>query len=567
MTFKLDTAPVDAISNETGAPIATGSTYSGTGNQIINLDPVPITEGQVYALTAPVTSSDTPTMIRWDIEVVSGPDSWTEADGYGVDGGQDEWDTATGVGVSIRSWRAPATGTARFRLVLDGPALITAPSAAPYTGRIILTVPGNILAETIMASGGFVAGTPGGARIEIDNAGLRAYDATNTETASIEGGEGVFVGGEFRTSDALPGQVTLADDAWTDSWTGEVKPGIRVDPVDASATVIAPGIGPEGAGIKLDGGSDTDGNRSNVVAAPSAVLMRATAADGSYGVVSADPDASVMETTGAAGAGRVQTTADASQMQTTGAAGGGVVQTAPGFSLMASRRPDGTTASDVQTGLDQAIVRAYAPTGTGRGMVVATPGSADVRTYSGNGEELGWVRANPTDAELAAVSPMNTYISRIRADASEAYLHSVAGGTPRYLSVDADGIWVKVRKDGVWKHYNLEETAQDSGWQAITPASGITGAGSPGWRNKGGVVWMRGQLTLASGSWAAGWTTLCTLPAEASPATALRRPAAIPGTGGAVLQVGSTGVVQVYLPATLTGATEMHLGGLFFPLG
>src|SRR5699024_3878207 len=49
---------------------------------------------------------------------------------------------------------------------------------------------------------------------------------------TFEGGS--FVGGEFRTSDTLPGQVTLADDAYINSSTGVAHPGIRVEPLDTS---------------------------------------------------------------------------------------------------------------------------------------------------------------------------------------------------------------------------------------------------------------------------------------------------------------------------------------------
>src|SRR5699024_9077650 len=92
----------------------------------------------------------------------------------------------------------------------------------------------------------------------------------------------------------------------------------------------------------------------------------------------------------------------------------------------------------------------------------------------------------------------------------EAYLHSAAGGTRRYLSVDADGIWVKTPKGappGYFMHYNLEETAQDSGWVNLSYASGFGSAGSGGpfqIRRAGGMVHLRGRLARTRGTIVAG---------------------------------------------------------------
>ena len=250
---------------------------------------------------------------------------------------------------------------------------------------------------------------------------------------TFEGGS--FVGGEFRTSDTLPGRVTLADDAYINSTTGVAHPGIRVEPLDASGMVRPPGIGPGDRGLYVDGGSDTSGRRSYLRTSPTASLMRTFREGGKDG---------------------------------------GVIQTSPAESLMRTFREDGTNGGLIQT----------------------SPDSSRMRTYSGNSEEQGWVQVRPQDAELAYVTPDNTYFSRIKTDAREAFLYTRAGGAHRYLTVDADGIWVKTNKDGSWKNYNLEETAQDSGWAMATVASGYTAQPNypPKARKVGNLVYLSGGV-------------------------------------------------------------------------
>src|SRR5699024_5814670 len=167
-------------------------------------------------------------------------------------GEQPATDTIAGAGTSVRVWRAPVDGVARFSVVIDGAATVTAATVAGRTGRVVLTVPGDILAENIMASGGLIAGDPDGARVVINADGVVAFDGSGTETAQITGEGGEFVGGEFRTSDDLPGRVTLADDAYINSTTAVAHPGIRVEPLDTSHMARPPGIGPGGRRLYVD---------------------------------------------------------------------------------------------------------------------------------------------------------------------------------------------------------------------------------------------------------------------------------------------------------------------------
>ena len=102
--------------------------------------------------------------------------------------------------------------------------------------------------------GPIIAGDPEGARVEVTETGLRAFDATGTETASIAGEGGEFVGGEFRTSDNLPGQVTLSNTA------NQGTPGISIEPEDDAGYDVLPSIGPGPDDMRISGGVSTAGD-------------------------------------------------------------------------------------------------------------------------------------------------------------------------------------------------------------------------------------------------------------------------------------------------------------------
>src|SRR5699024_1395993 len=83
---------------------------------------------------------------------------------------------------------------------------------------------------------------------------------------SFEGG--TFTGGLFKTSDTLPGQVTLSDDALSTSLNTATGPGIRITPEDASGFEYMPGIGPSTAGLMIYGGKRVGTGASIVQANP-----------------------------------------------------------------------------------------------------------------------------------------------------------------------------------------------------------------------------------------------------------------------------------------------------------
>src|SRR5699024_957685 len=249
MSWQYSDAP-NHIAPEVGPSLLTGDEpWPG-----VALEP-----GAVYALSVEVNAPDE-TTVGWGITATDGSGGEyvlaDPADAETVPGGQ--WVTVT------RNLPAPAfPTTATVTLAVPTGTQARNPSMGVRTGRTVLTVPGDVLAENIMASGGIVAGTPGGARVELTEDGLVAYDGTGTQTAHIAGEEGVFVGGEFRTSDTLPGQVTLSDTAYVNSYDdaaqgpGAPAPGISVEPINTANLATNPGIGPYLSGITLDRDSNT----------------------------------------------------------------------------------------------------------------------------------------------------------------------------------------------------------------------------------------------------------------------------------------------------------------------
>ena len=228
---------------------------------------------------------------------------------------------------------------------------------------------------------------------------------------------GTFTGGLFKTSDALPGQVELADDAYVTHFDGGgTFPGLRIVPIDTSETNLPAAIGPSTNGLTIFGGRSIGGGSSIVQCNPREAFLRSFRPNGSRG-------------------GEIQTSPEASYMRTHRANGeiGGEIQTSPEVSLMQTSRVGGGVGGSFQTSPLQSIMR----------------------TYSGNGSESGWVRGRPQDVELAYVAPDNKYFSWIKADANEAFLYTRAGGSDRYLSVDANGIWAKTNASGSWQHINL----------------------------------------------------------------------------------------------------------------
>ena len=446
----------DQVAAETGPNLATGD-YTATNPDWTLADGVWSREGGGLLLLATdqwgemAFTPDAHYEVRADVHGATAYKSLVNVDGGGDQATLpveaplpetlpgDGWVQVTQAG---RAPTDPATGS--FAIEATGPGLVQVrnPPVAVRTGRIILTVPGDVLAENIMASGGIVAGTPGGARVELNEEGLLAFDATNTETARINGEGGEFVGGEFRTSDNLPGQIRLADDAYVTHFDGGgVFPGMRITPADASGFSHLPAIGPSAQGLTIYGGRGTGGGSSIVQCNPTESLMRTFRDD--YSV-------------------------------------GGVIQTSPTASLMRTYREDGGIGGSIQ----------------------ASPAKAFMQTYGDPAVGRAYSQVDPQKATMNVVGANGSNTARITADEKTVTLFSSANGQ-RYLKLNATGIWIETGG----KSYNLEETAQDSGWIALSYASGFASAGSGGpfqIRRMGGMVHLRGRLARTSGTIVAG---------------------------------------------------------------
>ena len=320
---------------------------------------------------------------------------------------------------------------------------------------------------------------------------------------------GTFTGGLFKTSDALPGQVEFADDAYVDHFEGgKTLPGLRIVPIDTSETNLPAAIGPSEYGLTIFGGRNTSGGSS---------------------IVQCHPDASFMRTF----------------------------------------RPDGAEAALIQATSDASFMQATKSDGAVGGQVTAAQGFAQMVTR-GSGEARGVLYANPTSAYIRTVNANNVTTGRLHADATESYIYSNAGGTQRYLTVDATGVWVKTNKSGSWEWWNLEETASDTGWRTFPMNSALAGAGSPAYRIKSGTVFFRGSVTLPGASWSGGWTTIGVLPAAATPTFDVQRPtitSAMSQVPETYLQTNTSGQFQVWIPRSVAGTTVIQLSPMSYVAG
>lgn len=456
---------------------------------------VPLVLDGEYVLTVEVLGGG---VVEWSVTGVDGEGLPVAVPGLSETVTDTEW-----VRVTI-PFTAPAfTGDATVTLTVPGES--RNPELGELTGRTILTVPGDVLAETIMASGGIIAGVEGGARVELNDTGLHAYDGTGVETARIQGEGGEFVGGEFRTSDNLPGQVVIADDAVDNDFDGgTIGPGIRVTPTDASDMVYPASIGPTTHGLTIYGGRRTTGGRSIVQCNPGASFLRTFREDG---------------------------------------ATGGEVQTSPNESFLRTYREDGTIGGEVQTSPTNSFMRTRRADGTSY-------------TLGSQYGEVSMRRVNSDGVETAAMFVTDSNLGMVR---------GVPGDGANFgFKVDANGVWVARYgpASAGGGSYNLLETASDSGWQSITLDSGFSGSASLAWRNKGGVIWFRGTVT---GSWSGGsYDTVATLPPGVRPAYAYTVNEA-GSAAGVLIRVQSDGRLEIQTPSA--GTSTHRLTSLSYPIG
>ena len=161
-------------------------------------------------------------------------------------------------------------------------------------------------------------------------------------------------------------------------------------------------------------------------------------------------------------------------------------------------------------------------------------------------------------------------MSRIMSDGREAYLWSTGSdGLGRVLSVDSNGVWVKVQRgdgSGYWDHYNLTKTANDSGWIRFNAHTGISTQSNPGLRNKGGIVWAIGFLTRPAG-WPSGWTRVAgSFAAWLRPPTDILKPIATSASQRGLIRMTQTGYLEVWWSEAVPGNYQVDISALSYPV-
>ena len=161
----------------------------------------------------------------------------------------------------------------------------------------------------------------------------------------------------------------------------------------------------------------------------------------------------------------------------------------------------------------------------------------------------------------------NGKLSRVEAGGGTTVVEASDGTTKRSLRIDSSGVWVMTNKSGVMEAWNLEETANDTGWINFTLRPGISGTGSPALRLKGGMVYFRGTLTR-SGSWAQGWTEVAgPFNPRYRPETTMQFPGAITDDRRTLLRMGADGILSIYMSASIAGTATVPLNPLSYVLG
>lgn len=185
-------------------------------------------------------------------------------------------------------------------------------------------------------------------------------------------------------------------------------------------------------------------------------------------------------------------------------------------------------------------------------------------------EAVGTSRVQTTTEEAALIrwDRWSLPISTLRVNSSEASMWFQASTKlQRALRITNDGVWVETTSSGTTERWNLEETANDTGWISFSLRSGINGTGSPALRLKGGVVYFRGVITT-SGSWAQGWTVVAgPFNERYRPATTIQVPGAITDDRRTLIRISEAGLLSVYMSASIAGTATVPLTPLTYVLG
>lgn len=387
---------------------------------------------------------------------------------------------------------------------------------------------------TLIGQDGVFTGTVDFANVNVTGeAIIDKLAATGISASLVEGGSfvgesfegGSFTGGLFKTSDALPGQVELADNGYiTHLDGGGAFPGLRITPIDTSDMEYPAGIGPSTHGLTVYGGQSKSGGSSIVQANPNGSFLRTFRPEGGNG-------------------GEIQTTTTSAFMRT--------------------YYENGTGASVIQSSREAAIMRTYRTDGSPAGDIQATGTSCLMRTSTPGGGR-GYIQVEGTNATQSVKDDSGALVASLSADPTETFLFTAAGGVKRYLTVDANGIWA--RETG-WDDIDLT-AAYRSPWVALSYPSGYTHPhGAPlAYCKIGKRIYWRGRFAKTDGSTIAGGTatSLLTLNGDWRPdnTTGLMTPAQ--GTRVARIEVSAGSGVISARPDTDT--TWVSIDGLWYDL-
>ena len=239
-------------------------------------------------------------------------------------------------------------------------------------------------------------------------------------------------------------------------------------------------------------------------------------------------------------------------------AGGGssIVQCNPTESLMRTFRDDHSVGGVIQTSPTASLMRTYREDGGIGGSIQTSPAKSFMQTYGDPAVGRAYSQVDPQKATMNVVGANGRNTARITADGNTITLFS-STNRQRYLKLDDTGIWIETGG----KSYNLEETAQDSGWQSFPVRSGITASGTA-WRNKNGIAFFKGEITS---NWTKGWTTIVSGLGNA-PEFETRAY----GSGGFeasnwTLRMTAGGSLSLYAPEA--GTRTIGLSPLVYPIG
>lgn len=185
----------------------------------------------------------------------------------------------------------------------------------------------------------------------------------------------VIEGGEIRTTDGLPGQVILSDEGFVDPGSQAKYPGIRIIPPDTSELVSPPGMGPNNNGFIITGGRNTTGGRGFSIYAPTQAAMVFQRGDARSNVVAADGYAWATAHDGNGNRGEILARSTYSQVRATAADGtAGLIQATPSSAVVATKDPGGNVMSRIMSNGREAYLWSTGSDGLGRVLSVDSDG-------------------------------------------------------------------------------------------------------------------------------------------------------------------------------------------------